>query len=270
MKKGKKVLRNKWFILIMALLSIVCYLYCENNILEINKYNINIDISEEYKIAQISDYHNTTSNMINNKLIKTLKKEKPNIIVITGDLIDSNTPKEDIALKLVDKLINIAPVYYVNGNHEALYNNYNDFEESLRNYKIKVLRNTYEIIKIGDKTISLIGIDDESFRVPSSSTIKGLKGDSDYSILLSHRPEYFDTYVEADVDLVFSGHAHGGQIRIPFIGGLIAPNQGLFPEYDSGKYKENNTIMIVSRGIGNSIVPFRVNNNPELIITTLK
>ena len=87
--------------------------------------------------------------------------------------------------------------------------------------------------------------------------------------MLSHRPELFDVYVENNIDIVFSGHAHGGQFRLPFIGGLVAPHQGLFPEYDAGLYTENNTNLMVSRGLGNSIFPFRVNNPPEIIIVTL-
>ena len=91
----------------------------------------------------------------------------------------------------------------------------------------------------------------------------------EYCILLSHMPETFEAYVSEEVDLVLSGHAHGGQFRVPFIGGIIAPNQGLFPEFDAGKYIKNNTIMIVSRGIGNSIIPIRFNNRPEIVIVEL-
>ena len=90
-----------------------------------------------------------------------------------------------------------------------------------------------------------------------------------YVILLSHRPELFDTYVENKVDLVFSGHAHGGQFRIPFIGGVVAPNQGVFPKYDAGIFTEGNTNMVVSKGVGNSIIPFRVCNRPEVILIEL-
>ena len=90
-----------------------------------------------------------------------------------------------------------------------------------------------------------------------------------YSILLTHRPELFNTYVEREIDLILVGHAHGGQIRIPFIGGIVAPNQGFFPKYTSGIFEENKTAMVVSRGIGNSIFPFRINNRPELVVITL-
>ena len=101
-----------------------------------------------------------------------------------------------------------------------------------------------------------------------SDMLKGL-ADENYTILLSHRPELFDLYCEAGTDLVLSGHAHGGQVRIPFVGGLVAPNQGLFPEYTEGLYEKDGIKMIVSRGLGNSIIPLRVNDPPELVLITL-
>lgn len=91
-----------------------------------------------------------------------------------------------------------------------------------------------------------------------------------FCILISHRPEFFNEYVATGVDLVLSGHTHGGQFRIPFVGGLVAPHQGFFPKYDVGMYTENNTSMIVSRGIGNSIIPIRFNNRPEVIVIKLQ
>ena len=94
--------------------------------------------------------------------------------------------------------------------------------------------------------------------------------DDGYTLLLSHRPELFDAYVQAGADLVFSGHLHGGQFRLPFIGGLVGPGQGLFPKYDAGMYTQQSTTMVVSRGLGNSIFPFRVNNRPELVIVELQ
>ena len=97
-----------------------------------------------------------------------------------------------------------------------------------------------------------------------------MAGEEGYTILLSHRPESFRLYVHCGADLVFSGHAHGGQVRIPFVGGLVAPHQGFFPEYDSGLYREGGTSMLVSRGLGNSIIPLRINNRPEIIVAILK
>ena len=93
--------------------------------------------------------------------------------------------------------------------------------------------------------------------------------ESSYIILLSHRPELFESYVSCNIDLVLSGHAHGGQFRLPFIGGLIAPDQGIFPKYDAGLFTNGSTNMIVSRGLGNSIIPIRFNNRPEVIVIEL-
>ena len=141
-----------------------------------------------------------------------------------------------------------------------------------------ILENKKEELKINESSINLIGIDDprmahESF-ISDSEIVKveldntKYNGDK-YNILLSHRPELFDTYVEKKIDLILTGHAHGGQIRIPFIGGIIAPNQGFFPKYTSGVIEKNKTTMVVSRGIGNSIIPLRINNRPELVVITL-
>lgn len=127
------------------------------------------------------------------------------------------------------------------------------------------------------KNISLGGIDDSLFASKHydisysnlSDYIEELFTEDDFQILLSHRPEKFQEYVDAGVNLVFSGHAHGGQFRLPFVGGLVAPNQGLFPEYDAGLFSEDGTNMMVSRGIGNSIIPIRFNNRPEVILVEL-
>ena len=111
---------------------------------------------------------------------------------------------------------------------------------------------------------------DERLYAVSAGITEDLMTENDcLTVLLSHRPELFDTYVQKGVNLVFSGHAHGGQIRIPFVGGLVAPGQGLFPKYDAGVFAQGNTTLIVSRGLGNSIIPLRINNRPEIVIVTL-
>jgi predicted MPP superfamily phosphohydrolase len=120
-------------------------------------------------------------------------------------------------------------------------------------------------------TISLIGIDDPAFQTESvSHVLQKLTAEDSYTILLSHRPELFDTYVKNGIDLAFTGHAHGGQFRLPFVGGVIAPHQGFFPKYDSGLYTKNTTNMLVSRGVGNSMIPMRFNNRPEIIVVELR
>lgn len=267
----------------IVLLFLVClYLYYENNYLQVSNYTIESDrLSEDFnnfKIVHISDFHNTKSKKIIVDLIRKIKNGKPNIIVITGDLIDASKTDIDTAISFVKKINDIAPIYYVTGNHEASINDYDSLKEKLENNKVIVLDDNIEKLKVNDSEINIIGINDPQMSYndyrEDSVTVKDelipIQYDkNNFSILLSHRPELIETYAEYNFDLVLSGHAHGGQIRIPFIGGLVAPNQGLFPKYTSGVYERNNTKMIVSRGIGNSILPFRINNRPELVVVTL-
>ena len=174
----------------------------------------------------------------------------------------------------------IAPVYFVSGNHEARVSEYEDLKMGLAEAGVIVLENQKVEITRDGEAITLMGIDDPSFQESylfgdaesvAKQAIEMLQSESDgYTVLLSHRPELFELYVKTGMDLVFSGHAHGGQFRLPFIGGLVAPNQGFFPKYDAGQFTEENTTMIVSRGVGKSIIPIRFNNRPEIILAELK
>jgi len=225
-----------------------------------------------YKIVQLSDLHNAEFGKENETLIKHIEKTKPDMIVITGDLVDSSRTNVDIALKLIGKIVDIAPCYYVTGNHESLIGSeYNRLENGLNELGVVVLHDESVILEKDGEQIQVIGLDDSCFSgniLPFK--MKNVERTNNYTIMLSHRPELFEKYVEEDVDLVFTGHAHGGQFRIPFIGGVIAPDQGLLPKYDAGVYQEKNTTMIVSRGIGNSIVPIRINNRPEIVVVELQ
>ena len=244
----------------------------------------NISISNEkipevfngFTIAHISDLHNARFGKENAELLKKIKSASPDIIIITGDLIDSRHTNINVGTEFAVNALKIAPVYYVNGNHESRLSEYKDIENELLQAGVNVLINkTVEIQRFDDK-ITISGIEDPAFYSLNNSEntinnlLKCVNFESDYfNILLSHRPEAFDAYAESKFDLVFSGHAHGGQFRIPFAGGILAPGQGFFPKYDSGLYSEGDTSMIVSRGLGNSIFPFRINNNPEIIIAKL-
>jgi len=258
-------------------------LHYENTALQVSNYNIvNNKIPNEfngYKIVQISDFHNTKSKTLTNDLVAEIKSQQPNIIVITGDLIDMNRTDIPIAISFIKEINTIAPIYYVSGNHEATITNYLDFENKLMENAVVILDNKVEKLTIGTSEINLIGVADPKMAYVDYSSdsaivkaeLNNIKYDNnEYSILLSHRPELFNIYVEKEIDLVLSGHAHGGQIRVPFIGGLIAPNQGLFPKYTSGLFERDKTTMIVSRGLGNSILPYRINNRPNLVCITLR
>lgn len=233
-----------------------------------------------FRIAQVSDLHNTEFGTDSADLLQLLKKCQPDIIVITGDLIDSRHTDVEIAIHFTQESVKIAPTYYVTGNHEARCPQYQSLKTGLEAAEVVVLEDDAVPLEQNGEWITLLGLADPSF------TIKGNKygevpemvsaklhdmhiQENTYSILLSHRPELFETYAAYGVDLVLSGHAHGGQFRLPFIGGLVAPNQGLFPKYDAGLYTGGNTNMIVSRGLGNSIIPVRFNNRPEVVLVEL-
>ena len=279
--------QNKKTVLMVSVLVILClgiWTLWGNNALEVNEYEIVSDRIPEaftgFRIAQVSDLHNKDFGEGYGKLLNLLSQINPDIIVVTGDLIDSRQTDLDVALEFAWQAGKIARVYYVSGNHEARVPEYEDLKIGLVKAGVVILENQKVQITKEGESITLMGIDDPSFQESylfgdaegvARQAISDLQNESDgYTILLSHRPELFDTYVDSGVDLVFSGHAHGGQFRLPFVGGLVAPNQGLFPEYDAGQFTRENTTMIVSRGVGNSIIPVRFNNRPEIVVAQLK
>ncbi|MGO5022211.1 metallophosphoesterase [Lawsonibacter sp. LCP25S3_G6] len=233
---------------------------------------------EGFRIAQISDLHNEVFGAGNGQLLTLLAETKPDVIVITGDLIDSRHTDVDAALEFARGAVELAPVYYVPGNHESrLPEEFWMLERSLDQMGVHVLRGERAILTRQGAAIALIGVDDPTFQDKNSARwpelleaeLERLRDEELYSILLIHRPELLETYAKAGMNLVFSGHAHGGQVRLPFVGGVIAPNQGFFPQYDGGLYTLGDTQMVVSRGLGNSLVPLRVNNRPEIVLAEL-
>lgn len=275
-KKTKIVL-----VFLMIFLSIfVFWVIYENKNIQVNELTVKSenlpDDFSGYKIAHISDLHNTEFDNNNNRLLTLIKYSCPDIIVITGDIVDSRKTDVQIARDFINKASKIAPVYYVTGNHEARVNEENLIDNVALDENITILHNEDVLIQKGESEIQIIGVDDPDYVSVTYSEdymnyeLEKYSNDKHFKILLSHRPELFDAYVSNNIDIIFSGHAHGGQFRLPFVGGIIAPHQGLFPKYDSGLYTENNTNMVVSRGIGNSIFPFRINNPPEIIIVTLE
>jgi predicted MPP superfamily phosphohydrolase len=282
--KKEKHIKKKWIIFIVILLGLSILTYLGNNFigetyLEVNSSKIPKSF-EGYKIVHLSDLHNKSFGKGQKKLVEKIDEIKPDIILITGDIVDSRRYNEAPSLELVNKIHKIAPVYYVSGNHEVRSGNLETLQKKLEQNGCIVLRNENRVITKNGEEIVIAGVDDPFYpynyaeekdildaRIENS--IKDIDK-SKYKILLSHRPEKFPLYVENNIDITFSGHAHGGQVRIPIIGAIIAPNQGFFPKYSSGMYKEEESTMIVSRGLGNSIVPVRVFNRPEIVVTTLK
>lgn len=182
-------------------------------------------------------------------------------------------------MELIRELVKKYPIYFVTGNHEKWSGKYNDLEKELKKHHVTVLRNEHVTIHKGEQKINLLGIDDPAFVAGNRDEGNVVKDEilkakfemkpHAYNVLLSHRPEFLAEYANEKIDLVLSGHAHGGQVRLPFIGGLVAPNQGIFPTYTAGLYEKQNTSMVVSRGLGNSVIPQRIFNRPELVVVQL-
>lgn len=258
----------------------------------------NSKIPEEfngYTIVQVSDLHNTKFGKNQARLIKRIKQSNPNVIVITGDLIykrSKNMEKEisDVT-DFVNNIVKIAPVYFVTGNHEIQTGGkyLNKIRENLTKAGATLLNETFVKLNFKDKYINLAGINDLEIyydyyvneHMKNGKDLEGIEeeiinnllakiklNDSEFNVLLTHQPQFIEIYAKYKYDLVFAGHAHGGQIRMPFIGPLIAPGQGLFPKYTSGLHICENTKMIISRGLGKSKIP-RFLSEPELIICKL-
>ena len=270
---------------------IVIILFCnfQNKHLETTHYTyeaeqLGADL-EGYRIVQISDLHNAKFGKDNQKLVDRIRECEPDMIVLTGDLVDSNHTNVDRAVQFVDEIVKICPVYYVTGNHEYWLeaSEYDELMSGLTGAGAVILDDQVVEISRGDAKIRLVGLDDRSL---SDGTLGMLlkdqagqkeetadnenSGKKEFTVVLAHEPQYLARYASAGVDLVLSGHAHGGQFRLPFVGGIVAPDQGFLPEYTAGEYYMNGTEMIVSRGLGNSVIPVRLFNYPEIVCVELK
>ncbi len=286
-KNNPKIIKRALGVMLTLFVAFSIVTVWGNITLSVEKIDIEtekINIQNGYKIAHISDYHNTKNSFLNEAVLSSLKKEKPDIIVLTGDLVDCRKTDIKKGIDFVSEIIEIAPVYYVTGNHECNISigNQSAFDNMISDLKTlgaTVLRNEQTQIKLSNgEKLNIFGIDDPYFHCEYASQVKSATDSlcssldiekKDFNILLAHHPEQLDIYSQYGFDLVYSGHAHGGQGRLFGIG-LIAPDQGFFPKYTSGVYEENETNLIVSRGIGNSIAPIRFFDRPHLIYTTIK
>ncbi|MBI9013490.1 MAG: metallophosphoesterase [Clostridiales bacterium] len=245
---------------LIAIILILGFLYYGNTVLQISKYTIHTDKLNgvSLKVMHLSDFHDYKYN--ERTLSKLLNGESPDIIVITGDLIDKRRFDLEHSLGFIDMLKGY-PIYYVTGNHEAGSGQTELIVSELEKRDVTVLRNNVTKIGIENMTIQIIGLDDPTYQNEEVVTL-----DDDFSILLSHRLKLVTQY---DADVSFSGHAHGGQIRL-FGQGMVAPDQGFLPEYTKGIFKMGNTTSVMSRGLGNSIFRLRVFNRPEIVIVTIE
>lgn len=269
---------------VILILSFIIFLIIQNNSIVITKanyYNPKIPADfDGFRIAHISDLHNKMFGEDQAELLNKVTNLSPDIIVVTGDLIDRRKYDLDSAMTFISGAVKIAPVYYVSGNHEAWSGKFPLIKERLLDAGVHILDHTAVELSKGKSSIQITGLADPDFLTSHyfegtntskiTEQLHRWSTDENFKILLSHRPELFDLYCQNNMDLVFAGHAHGGQIRIPFIGALVAPDQGLFPKYTSGSYSKDSTTMFVSRGLGDSVIPIRIFNRPEIIAVTVR
>lgn len=271
-KKGKSIL-----ILIFVILLGVS-IYIENNALQVSKYELNIDMKDtSIRIIHLSDLHGKEFGKGNARLIRKVSSLLPDIIVITGDWIDKETKDLGSPAQTMKELTEIAPVYYVPGNHEYWNTDLDGWLAELDERGLEMLQNEMVTFTIKGIDINILGLD-ESHAAPGSNESKGLFSDLEkmegIKLVLAHYPENFAligerSYEHHSFDLLLTGHAHGGQIILPFIGGLISPGEGLDPKYYEGMHEGKNSRMIISRGLGNSIIPIRIFNRPEIVVLDL-
>ena len=227
------------------------------------------------RIAQISDVHSAD---IQGELQTALREAAPDLIVFTGDLVNREDRDLSCALSLAAMAAQIAPTYYAPGNHEADNPCYPELREGLEEAGITVLENESVQLWYRGARVNIIGLRDLAFhpqgRTAAREELPGLIQDLSVhgalNVVLSHRPSLMEEYEESGADLVFSGHAHGGQVRMPLIGPLFAPDEGALPDYTAGTYLAGETWVVVSRGLGNG-TPFpRLWNAPELVVVTMR
>lgn len=275
-------LLTKLLLFLIVLIAIILIIYYENNFLEKTRYiykSKKIPKSfDGFKIIQISDLHDKTFGKDNKKLIGLIDDEKPDIIVVTGDIYYYYNGKILNSLKFLENISKRHSVYFVTGNHEYKDKDWENHKKIIESYGVKIIDNMVDIIKNDYEDIYIFGLKDPAFYHKSSrysvfedelNKMKQSMDEKKFAILLSHRPDKIDIYSKANVDLVFTGHAHGGQIRL-FGNGILSPAEGFFPKYTSGMYVKENTTVVISRGLGRTIFTFRLFNRPEVVVTILK
>lgn len=281
-----KVIKRVLLGILISIILLFFYIIANQYAITKSEYTIESDrVKSKIKIAVISDLHNM--NFLNNNkgVVKKIKSEKPDMIAVVGDMIDEYAESSENTLNVMTELPDIAPTYYSMGNHDKSFSDYNSYISELENSGVVVLDDKTDKITIDENEITLLGLSGYSFgeveNPAYTALIKDLCESDGLRLMLCHYPEFSqwffekDLYYEFDFELMLSGHTHGGLVRIPFVGGLYAPNQGLFPEYTKGLYyvdKENKNPyhMLITGGLGQDKRFIRVNNFPEISFVTVK
>ncbi len=297
----KRLKEKKWIAAILLLAAAVFWNIYWNNTITVHTYtheNENLpEDFEGFRIVQLTDIHSVRNEKQGQLIYEKTKAQEPDIICITGDLVDSKyyaihgVGGETLTIALIQRLVELAPVFYVYGNHEMILLDdpqRNAFKVALEEAGVNIINNEVIALKkeSGDGKMHIAGIQDPStlYKDPRFNefdtngermeamldmVMEGI-AEEDFVLMLSHRPEYLELYDQYEIDVCLSGHAHGGQFRIPFVGGVYAPGQGFWPKYTVGVYETEDLALYVGTGIGNSVIPVRVFNPPEILTIVLK
>ena len=282
----KKIVKILFIIIAILFLACLTSIWLSYNWLTVSNFTVTSNkISEPFRIVLISDLHDHQFGKNNEKLAEKIREQSPDLIIIDGDMINSDSENADTAVEVVRALKEIAPVYYSYGNHEYAYMEagHTDLQAELEEAGAVVLNYQNMDIEIKRNPIRLGGLYEFGFETGMQSEEENQRAlsylekyvDTDrYLIMCAHRPDSFDPWDTADdwgIDLVLSGHLHGGQVIIPGIGGLYSQLEGFFPQYDYGQYKLGDSDMIITRGLGSNpkILP-RFNNPPEIAVVDVE
>lgn len=281
--KKKKLCIFGCVLALVLLILIIC-----DSRLKTVKYIIESEkIAAPVRIALLTDLHSCRYGENQAKLVDAVKKQNPDIVLLGGDIFDDKLSYENAEIT-IRQLAELYPCYYVTGNHEYWSREVGTILDIVKDCGVTVLSGECDTVTINGQIISICGVDDPDVEVylvegvpigqqfasaeKAAQEVEEALGTEVFTVLLSHRPELFETYQKYDFDLILSGHAHGGQWRIPgILNGLFAPNQGLFPEYAGGRYDYAGGTMIVSRGLARESTPVpRIFNRPELVIVDIQ
>lgn len=278
-------------------LGLATYMTYDNNRISINEIKIQSNklpkAFNNFKILQLSDLHCKTFGKDNKRLVKRIEDINPDIIIATGDMFSTSLDLDQSFFKLCEKLIKEYPIYYSLGNHETILRVskasdrqwVEEYLDKIKSLGVYLLDNEMITLLRNNEKINIYGLTlpmtfyrrrfnkgrDERIELKSDfiDSLLGRPKKDEFNILLAHNPLNFEAYVQWGSDLTFSGHVHGGAVRLPFLGGILSPEIAFLPKYKEGTYAKNNSIMVVSRGLGNSSMPVRAFNSPEIVVTTL-
>lgn len=299
LSKGTMKKKQKYIVILLLTAAVLWNVYWNRSIVVHTYVHQNADIPQSFdgfRVVQLTDLHSVRSEKQKNLIYTKTKEQKPDLICITGDLVDSSyyathgVQGEGYSLELIEELTQLARICFVYGNHEMILLDdpeHNAYKVALEEAGVQFLNHEVMVCSSDENEhIYIAGIQDPStlykdleyaYYDTNAERMEAMldevtkdRVEEEFVLLLSHRPEYFELYDQYPIDLCLTGHAHGGQFRIPFVGGIYAPGQGFFPKYTAGCFETEDMQMYVGTGIGNSAIPVRIFNPPEILTIVLE